>query len=131
MQYIWFTVPFSFAAIMIFTFLAFRKCDQIIRKIYNESKELWQRLGKPLGFIWVPKEASTFSFKSNYSRSNLYTLLASKNLLQFSKHQEAINQIEGIQEDMYRLRKYHFYGNLAILVWVLDIACCMVLTWSL
>ena len=66
-----FTIIFLFAVMLptlIFSFVAF---DILIRKLYQDHREEWEKHGRPCGMMWHAKETERAIFKSDTSMKKL------------------------------------------------------------
>jgi hypothetical protein len=61
-------------ALGLWSFLAF---DRMLKSVYEINQERWTNAGKPIGFLWVPKEAKDCLVQSSLARAKLYALVTS------------------------------------------------------
>ena len=98
-----FVIPVSsFIMFGVFTILSFRQFDKVLRAIYARSKDEWIRLGRPIGMFWVPRDASTLSLSSSFSRGNLFQNLSTN----VRTGIELTDEMKADVEQMQTLRKH-------------------------
>ncbi len=114
------SVPCWFLTAMFLLCRCFWQYDKVLKRIYENSPDVWRELGQPLGFFWVPKGASTMRLASTTSRSCLLGRLISK----------ADVKIEGCPDltgDQSVMRQTYFYYKVCFVLMFIDVVCCAVL----
>ncbi len=53
------------------TALSFWKWDQFVKSLFLFHADLWERLGKPIGFLWHPPTTSWWTWKGHVARQGL------------------------------------------------------------
>ena len=118
---VWVTPIVTFAIAGLLLVLCFRQFDAALKLILAHSRDLWNSLGSPLGFFWVPEGASTFSMGSSLSRGSTFQLL-------LRDDKPDLVSIEGVKTSISRMRMYHCYYKVALLVLVVDVAVCFLIS---
>lgn len=119
MYFVWVTVPIWFLIAMFMVASCFMQYDSVLKKLYQDSPDLWRELGRPLGFFWVPKEASTLRLTSSISRHELFRRLAAGVAVEFNVYPDLARRVDV-------LRRRYFYCRMSFIMLLIDVVCCII-----